>query len=263
MPNGAEGYYRLTCICIHDRKYLSTSPLPAQPCANSSIEDVHSKVDSTSTNDPYSRDLSLNLKLGSSSFSWTKKYDFCLRNSDTDKLQSLSFKMSLKHLVNDSPEPSNEHEHPLGLSWLGIGSHQRQVVSLHGMNEERTRYRANCGTFISHNGEWKSIESGLQGLLNGEAILPDDISSSHHSEDYGLIDYNFEGGMEAVFLQLDSSDQLIPNNYLTAPELPSNSQSPDTAAENGPDYIADAQRTPSQINMESETVCYGMVSVNL
>lgn len=82
-------------------------------------------------------------------------------------------------------------------------------------------------------------------------------STCNPAEDYGIIDYNFEEEMEE-FMQLDPSAQLIPNNYLPTPAL---SQIP-SPAENGPDFTVNAQGISSGTSVDTETFCYGMVSID-
>lgn len=118
---------------------------------------------------------------------------------------------------------------------------------------------ANHGSSTGLDESWQSVGSGLQGLLSGEAIYSDENGPSHHAEDHGVVDYNFEEELEA-FLGLDSSARLIFGNYLPAQEFPGSCQSPAPAG-NGSDYDVNGQQIQSQTIMDSEFVCYGMVSV--
>lgn len=109
-----------------------------------------------------------------------------------------------------------------------------------------------------HEESWNYVASGLQGLLDGEAINPDHNSPSNHIDDYGFIDYSFEEYMEAFF-QLESSAKLMPSNDLLTPALSGSSQSPGPAG-NGTDFTVNTQRVPSRDSVGNEMFCYGMVS---
>lgn len=110
---------------------------------------------------------------------------------------------------------------------------------------------------------WNSYVSGFQGLLDGEAMYLDHSSPSTYNpaEDYGIIDYNFEEEIEA-FMQLNPSAHLIPNNYLPTPELSGSSQSPSPEENRRPDFTVNAQRMSSGTSVNTETFCYGMVSID-
>lgn len=137
---------------------------------------------------------------------------------------------------------------------------ESKFISCMGACNEKT---TKSSSFYDDEEIWRTAVSGLQGLLDGEAIRQDHQlynSPFDFGDNFEVTDCNYGEDFE-LLMQLDSSFQV--NYFPPIPEytlhglIPNQSPSEDSVAE-----TQHATSTTSKGRTDDDIVCYGMVSAD-